>query len=91
MHVNYRRVIKINVELNGIYFITIKDYGVGINEDISNRIFEPYFTKKHKAQGVGLGLYLAKMIVEKSLKGTLSIQNHENGAVAVITLGNNKE
>ncbi|MCT7574251.1 ATP-binding protein [Aliarcobacter butzleri] len=49
-------------------------------------MFEPYFTTKHKAQGTGLGLYIAKMIVENSLLGFLSIENKQNGACFTIKI-----
>ncbi|MCG3650733.1 PAS domain-containing sensor histidine kinase [Aliarcobacter butzleri] len=60
--------------------IHIEDNALGINSDLLDKIFEPYFTTKHKAQGTGLGLYIAKMIVENSLLGFLSVENKQNGA-----------
>jgi signal transduction histidine kinase len=64
--------------------IDISDNGGGIPEDIINKIFEPYFTTKFKSQGTGLGLYMAKTIVEKNMAGTLSVKNSEDGAVFTI-------
>jgi signal transduction histidine kinase len=40
-----------------------------------DKIFDPYFTTKHKSQGTGIGLYMCKEIIEKNLKGSLSIEN----------------
>jgi len=74
--------------------IQINDNGGGIKPLILGRIFEPYFTTKHKSQGSGLGLYIAKTVIENSLQGQLSVQNNYQGAVFTITLSlciNNKK
>jgi two-component system, NtrC family, sensor kinase len=55
--------------------IEFKDNAGGIKEKYIQKIFDPYFTTKHKSQGTGIGLYMAKEIVEKHLEGTISIQN----------------
>lgn len=59
--------------------ITICDNGGGIAKDVIEKIFDPYFTTKHKSQGTGLGLYISKLIVEESLNGELNVNNIENG------------
>ena len=69
-------VISISVNLT----IKICDNGGGVDSKIVQRIFEPYFTTKHKSQGTGLGLYIAKLIVEDSLGGKLSVNNSHDGA-----------
>jgi PAS domain S-box-containing protein len=51
---------------------TLHDNAGGISSDISDRIYEPYFTTKHKAQGIGLGLYMSTEIITKNFLGTLS-------------------
>ncbi|WP_252971074.1 ATP-binding protein [Aliarcobacter cryaerophilus] len=40
-----------------------------------NRVFEPYFTTKHKSQGTGIGLYMSLQIVTKHLNGEISVRN----------------
>ncbi|MBF0466191.1 MAG: PAS domain S-box protein [Nitrospirae bacterium] len=60
--------------------ITIADNGGGVGEDIIGRIFEPYFTTKDKLRGTGLGLYITRLIVEKSMKGTITVRNYNGGA-----------
>ncbi|MGB3751378.1 MAG: ATP-binding protein, partial [Arcobacteraceae bacterium] len=66
--------------------IKIEDNGLGIDSEIITKIFEPYFTTKHKSQGTGLGLYMAKMIVESALNGTLTVYNNEHGVTFTISV-----
>jgi len=51
------------------------DNGGGIEEDVMLKVFEPYFTTKHKSQGTGIGLFMSKEIVEKHLGGKLGVSN----------------
>ncbi|MDQ7045022.1 MAG: ABC transporter substrate-binding protein [Sulfurimonas sp.] len=67
--------------------INICDNAGGIALDIADKIFEPYYTTKHKAQGTGLGLYISKLIIEDSLAGELSVKNNFSGACFTIRLG----
>ena len=54
---------------------SILDNAKGINENITDKVFEPYFTTKHKSQGKGLGLYMVKNISEQKLNFKLSFEN----------------
>ena len=59
----------------------IEDNGGGIPSAIIDKIYEPYFTSKPKTQGTGLGLYILKIIIEKSMFGEVSLMNSEDGVV----------
>ncbi len=62
---------------NNSLILTIKDNAGGIKENIINRIFEPYFTTKHKSQGTGIGLYMSMEIIQKHMNGKISVSNEE--------------
>ena len=66
--------------------ISIEDSGGGVPHHIVDKIFDPYFTTKFESQGTGIGLYMAKMIIEKHCLGKLSIYNTTNGACFEIRL-----
>jgi signal transduction histidine kinase/ABC-type nitrate/sulfonate/bicarbonate transport system substrate-binding protein len=66
--------------------ISIEDTGGGIDASIIDKIFDPYFTTKFESQGTGIGLYMAKTIIEKHFLGRLSVYNTSNGACFEIRL-----
>ncbi len=70
--------------------IKVCDNGGGIDENIREKIFEPYFTTKQEKNGTGLGLYMSKTIIEKHFLGHISVENHENGACFIISMPNKK-
>ena len=63
-------------------FVEIEDNAGGIKKEIIKRVFEPYFTTKEG--NIGIGLYMSKMIVEKKMDATLSLENSQNGVKALI-------
>ncbi len=64
---------------NDKLILEIEDNAGGIKEENLTKIFEPYFTTKFKSDGIGIGLYMAKMLIEDSLKGRLSVLNTQSG------------
>ncbi len=59
--------------------LEISDNAGGIDDEVMERIFEPYFTTKHPSMGTGLGLYITKMIIERSMNGMLEVHSNPNG------------
>jgi signal transduction histidine kinase len=66
--------------------ISIEDSGGGVPYHIVDKIFDPYFTTKFESQGTGIGLYMAKTIIEKHCLGKLSVYNTVHGACFEIRL-----
>ena len=69
---------------DGVVLMTVEDTGVGIREDIKDKLFSPLFT--NKAKGTGLGLAVCKRIVELH-DGTITVESEEGrGARFVVKL-----
>lgn len=76
-----QRLISIRIfRDNDRAIVTVRDNGGGIAEDILPKIFDPYFTTKQQDSGAGIGLYMAKMIIEKKMHGCLTARNIGGGA-----------
>ncbi len=60
-----------NYTKNDKVIIKVYDNAGGIKGSIKNKVYEPYFTTKHKSQGTGLGLYMSSEIIKKHFNGTL--------------------
>lgn len=74
---------KIVIELRseeGRAVLTIADNAGGIPAEIIDKIFEPYFTTKGPDKGTGVGLFMAKTIIEKNMNGSLTVKNAVDGA-----------
>ena len=69
---------------------TIEDNGGGIEKQVIEKIFDPYFTTKAPDKGTGIGLYMAKTIIEKHMDGAINVTNTENGALFTIMLPRTK-
>lgn len=78
--------IYVQVDNNGMVRLSIQDNAGGISNEIVDRIFEPYFTTKEKGKGTGIGLYMAKEIVERHSNGKIIVENSNGGANFIITI-----
>ena len=55
--------------------ISVSDTGPGIDRDILDRIFDPYFTTKEKGEGTGMGLAVVQGIVQ-NCRGFVTVETH---------------
>ena len=72
------REVEINTQQNadGAVRVSVRDYGVGISPETRSRLFEQFFTTK--AEGLGMGLAIARSIVEAHA-GTIDAESAEDG------------
>jgi len=85
-HNTQHKVIAVSVEnKNNTININIEDNAGGIEAEILNKVFDPYFSTKNK-NGTGLGLYMCKTIITEHLGGDISINSSLNGTKVAIKL-----
>lgn len=63
------------IEQSGNINISIIDNGGGIDTEIQDKVYEPYFTTKHQHAGIGISLYLAHQLIGNYFNGVISNEN----------------
>ena len=83
---NKKGIIEISTEINeNSVILTISDNGEGIPEELKDVIFRPLFSTKQENIGTGIGLSVAKELVEAS-GGTISYQSTRDvGTIFTLT------
>lgn len=69
-------------------YVEIMNTGNPIKEEDIARIFDPYFSTKAEGEGLGLGLYIARIIIEKNMEGKIFCENVNNGVKFVLICKN---
>jgi signal transduction histidine kinase len=78
-----RGTLTLRTRVNASEFIAeIDDTGTGISAADQTKLFEPFFTTKPVGQGTGLGLSVARQIIQLH-HGTLRLANRPNGGARV--------
>jgi signal transduction histidine kinase len=64
--------------------IEVNDNGDGINEQIKDKIFQPFFTTKPTGEGTGLGLSISYEIITKGHSGKMWVESKEGEGTSFI-------
>jgi signal transduction histidine kinase len=70
---------------DGIHIIDVWDDGPGVPAELRGRIFDPFFTTKEVGKGTGLGLTMARAMIERH-RGTLALVDSPKGTLFRIEL-----
>ncbi|MGC9054506.1 MAG: ATP-binding protein [Candidatus Hydrogenedens sp.] len=75
-------IVDMSINENNVV-ISIMDDGPGIPEEMKRKIFEPFFTTDDSSKTLGLGLTLAKAVIE-SIGGTIQVKTSDLGGANFI-------
>ncbi len=65
--------------------VQIMDSGIGIEPENKQKIFSPFFTTKPQGEGIGLGLYISKTIIDEH-NGQIEFESEKNKTIFTILL-----
>jgi two-component system sensor histidine kinase RegB len=78
------RELRVSLErINDELHLEVADNGVGVPEPLQRRLGEPFFTTKEPGRGTGLGLYLARHVVERE-GGEMRVDSTEGRGTRII-------
>jgi signal transduction histidine kinase len=83
---NGQVVVRIALSGSETLLITVADNGGGIPPEVQTTLFDPYVTTKFRSQGVGLGLFVVRQLVEQRFCGIVGVANSEGGAVFTLAI-----
>jgi signal transduction histidine kinase len=66
--------------------VEIHDTGSGMSPEVANRAFDAFFTTKDVGKGTGLGLDVAKRIVEERHRGSIGIDSQPGSTTVRVRL-----
>lgn len=69
--------------VNNIVLIKFSDNGIGIPENFTSKIFEPFYTSKTDGKGTGLGLWVSYGII-KSFQGDIRVESELNKGTSFV-------
>lgn len=84
---DYQPTIEVSVSAADELTIQIKDNGIGMSDEVKERLFENFFTTKPVGQGTGLGMGITRDIIEGKHQGKITFQSEEgNGTTFTFTI-----
>lgn len=77
--IDFKPVITIDLKREGEYAkLMIEDNGIGISDDVKDRVFHAFFTTKPIGEGTGLGLSITQSIIKEKHNGTIELETMPN-------------
>ncbi|RPJ41767.1 MAG: sensor histidine kinase, partial [Candidatus Latescibacterota bacterium] len=68
-----------------VVVVEVGDTGPGVPDEIAGRIFEPFFTTKPQGEGTGLGLDIARRLVQEH-DGQMEVESEPGHTEFRVTL-----
>jgi signal transduction histidine kinase len=84
LEINERRIL-ITIKTNhGIIEISVQDWGIGIPKQERQKLFKPFYSTKE--DGMGIGLFIAKQMLETHFKGTIAVGDTDLHTEFILTI-----
>lgn len=68
---------------NSRAILEVYDNGIGLPEDVGDKLFDPFFSTKKPGEGMGLGLAIVKMFMDR-FEGKIVARNNEEGGATFL-------